>query len=115
MKFNEAWDKIYDTIPEDARLRSDDKDNVRSAKIMSILWSMLSLAMREDEKRLDDIAYIDNNMNIVSVSIADGEKPEKEKKNKKGRKPKKDETEDIENKEVVKDNVEETEESGDES
>lgn len=86
MKFNDAWEKIYDTIPEEARLRSDDPDSIKSAKIMAIIWSMLAVS----ENRLDDICYIDNYKNIVSVELQkepqkDTESVDDEPKKKKGR------------------------------
>ncbi len=65
MNFNDAWAEVYKKIPEENRLRSDDKDNVKNAKIMALMWSMFAVS----KNVLDDIAYIGDNQQIISIPL----------------------------------------------
>lgn len=61
MKFEDAFAKTLENTPKECMPRGD--DNI--PKILAFLWSMLAVSKKE----LDDIAYIDNNKNIVSIPL----------------------------------------------
>lgn len=104
MKFTEALDYVMKKNQEIAKKRGEETTiTPPSAKIMACMWNMLVYA----QKRLDDIVYIDNNNNIISVPLdepvtvkdipeisqgSESEKPESSKKGNPGRKARNAET-----------------------
>jgi hypothetical protein len=74
MKFNDAWEKVVANTPPDSRIKPDDRPEIKNAKMMALIWSIIAIS----ENVLDDIAYIDNTMNIVSIPLEQkgkGQKP----------------------------------------
>lgn len=82
MKFEEAFDKVYEI--ENERSQNEGRGRLiiqpGTAKSLAFLWSMLAVS----QNVLDDIVSIDQNNNIVSFPVPGGEgvKP----KGKKGQK-----------------------------
>lgn len=67
MKFNDAFDKAWDQTPAEMRPKGVDL-----AKAMAMMWSIMAIAMKSKEKRLDDFAFINDN-NIVSIPLYESE------------------------------------------
>ncbi len=67
MKFEQAFDKIFEIEKE--RMKKEGIPNYsvspKTAKAIAFLWSMLAVT----GTKIDDIAYIDANNNIVSMPI----------------------------------------------
>jgi len=61
MKFEKAFEEVLKKTPENLVPRGD--PNI--PKILAFLWSMIALS----EKELDDIVYISENNNIVSIPL----------------------------------------------
>jgi hypothetical protein len=73
VKFNEAFDKVFDT--QNDRLEKAGKKKIiitpASAKLLAFAWNVIAIA----NNKMDDLAYIDDKNNIISVPL-----PEKEPK-----------------------------------
>jgi hypothetical protein len=81
MNFNDAWNEALKVTPPEDR----PKGNIMYAKVMAMMWTILAIA---GKKGLDDIAYINENKDIVSIPL---KKSASTKKTGKGKSKKKDE------------------------
>lgn len=61
MKFDDAFEKVLKKMPKEQMPSGD--DNI--AKTLAFLWSLVAIA----KNKLDDIAYIDKNNNIISIPL----------------------------------------------
>lgn len=61
MKFDDAFAEALKITPEENRPKGD--PNI--PKILAFLWTMVAVA----KNKLDDIAYIDNNKQIMSIPL----------------------------------------------
>ena len=61
MKFEEALDKAYEQMP----LGTTPKGDNNYIKIVSLLWNMMAVS----KNVLDDIVYISENNNIISMPL----------------------------------------------
>jgi len=80
MKFEEAFDLAYDKTPREY-YPCIPGNGVELARMVALVWSIIAEAVDEDGKiMLDNTAYIDDNMNIVSIPMERAVKvPEKAK------------------------------------
>lgn len=67
MKFNDAMDKALKEMPKD----STPKGDKNYPKLLALMWSMIAIS----NKKLDDIAYINNNNNIISIPLQKSKAP----------------------------------------
>ena len=70
MKFQEAFDKIFDiekeeVIKENPGLNIEFGIEPKTAKIMALVWNMLAVT----GGNFDDLARIDKNKNVVSIPL----------------------------------------------
>jgi hypothetical protein len=84
MKFEKAFDIVFN------EMQKKDPDTKLviapgTAKVLAMLWSMLAVA----ENVLDDMAMIDNNNNIISLSIPEVKSDKKTKSGKDKNEPEK--------------------------
>ena len=77
MNFDKALSEVWKQTPLECRPKGD--PNI--AKTLAIMWSMIALALKESEGEviLDDVAYIGNNSDIVSIPLDDSSDDEKQK------------------------------------
>lgn len=84
MKFEEAFDQVWSSMSDVSRPKGDNN----YPKIITFAWNMVALALA-GKKGLDDICYIDENQNLVSIPIEQlTQVATEETKPKKGRKKK---------------------------
>lgn len=65
MNLNDAWDEALKKIPKEHR-PNNPNDPYFVPKIIGIIWSIIAVA---HEKGLDDISFIDNNQQIISIPL----------------------------------------------
>ena len=66
MTFEKAFDLAYDKAPHASVPKGDNN----YAKLLAFMWSILAEAKDKDGKIvLDDMAFIDENQNIVSIPL----------------------------------------------
>ena len=109
MKFEEAFDKVWDSMDANSRPTG----NSMYPKLLAFMWSMLAASADKDGKIvLDDFAFISNNQEIVSIPIKDAEE-KKSTKAKKSSKKDTSEEEKIKNEEETLNEPEPTEPESD--
>ncbi len=70
MKFNDAWDQVWDKIPEEFLPKANDKMVILIPRLLAMMWNIMTETITKDGKiMLDDIAYIDNNLQVNSVPL----------------------------------------------
>ena len=78
MKFEEAFDKVFVDTPPEHRPQGDPV----YPRLLAFLWSMIAVA----DGNVDDIAYIDQNKDIVSIPVKKSKEPKKPKEPKETKK-----------------------------
>jgi hypothetical protein len=90
MKFEEAFDKVWEKTPHQFRPQGDYNS------LIAFIWSMLVLAKEDGKIMLDDFAYIDNTMqDVVSIPLSEEKKSNPVKQGKKGTSSETTEKEDV--------------------
>lgn len=71
MKFEEAFDKMWDKLPKNTKAQGDKN----YPKLLTMMWTMFAIVQKEcPEKRLDDIAFITDNQDVGSIPLYEEEK-----------------------------------------
>lgn len=60
MKFNDAWEEVLKNIPKDCRPKGD-------PQMIAMIWSIIAVAL--SKKGLDDLSYISQNKQIISIPL----------------------------------------------
>jgi len=84
MKFEEAFDLVFDDMRQRSEVKGEKFSvNPPTAKILAFFWNMLAVSIKDDQIRLDDLAYLSDYHDIISIPLKKDKKAPKDKKDKK--------------------------------